>query len=75
MILRSQVGSIGSRLSLELNAVRHPPAHTRLRESPYPLVTVAEAIITILREIQPLPVYEEPVSNYSCVDCECGGRS
>ncbi|RPD66868.1 hypothetical protein L226DRAFT_529269 [Lentinus tigrinus ALCF2SS1-7] len=38
------------------------PAHTRLRESPYPLVTVSEAILTILREIQPLPVYAEPVT-------------
>ncbi|KAI0375948.1 hypothetical protein BV20DRAFT_1060066 [Pilatotrama ljubarskyi] len=38
------------------------PAHARHRESPYPLVSVAEAYLSILREIQPLPVYEEPVT-------------
>ncbi|EJF62323.1 molybdenum cofactor biosynthesis protein [Dichomitus squalens LYAD-421 SS1] len=38
------------------------PAHARPRESPYPLVTIADALLTILREIRPLPVYDEPVS-------------
>ncbi|KAI0331312.1 hypothetical protein GY45DRAFT_1353476 [Cubamyces sp. BRFM 1775] len=38
------------------------PAHTRHRESPYPLVSVAEAYLTILREIQPLPAHEQAVS-------------
>ncbi|KAI0776158.1 MoaB/Mog domain-containing protein [Trametes elegans] len=38
------------------------PAHTRHRESPYALVSVAEAYLTILREVHPLPVYEEPVT-------------
>ncbi|KAI0751084.1 molybdenum cofactor biosynthesis protein [Daedaleopsis nitida] len=39
------------------------PAHTRHRESPYPLVSVAEALLTVLREVQPLPVYEEAVTS------------
>ncbi|KAH9855051.1 MoaB/Mog domain-containing protein [Lenzites betulinus] len=38
------------------------PAHTRQRESPYPLVSVAEAYLTILREISPSSVAEAPVS-------------
>ncbi|KAI0722668.1 molybdenum cofactor biosynthesis protein [Earliella scabrosa] len=38
------------------------PAHTRHRESPYPLVSVADALLTVLREVRPLPVYDEPVT-------------
>ncbi|KAI0832725.1 MoaB/Mog domain-containing protein [Trametes gibbosa] len=38
------------------------PAHTRHRESPYPLVSIAEAYLTVLREITPLPMIEEPVT-------------
>ncbi|KAL1939973.1 hypothetical protein VTO73DRAFT_9308 [Trametes versicolor] len=38
------------------------PAHTRARESPYPLVSVAEAYLTILREVRPLSVLEEAVT-------------
>ncbi|KAI0677254.1 MoaB/Mog domain-containing protein [Trametes maxima] len=34
----------------------------RHRESPYPLVSVAEAYLTVLREIQPLSVAEAPVT-------------
>ncbi|KAL7282623.1 hypothetical protein ACG7TL_004095 [Trametes sanguinea] len=37
------------------------PVHTRLRESPYQLVSVAEAFLTILREIKPLGIAEHPV--------------
>ena len=36
--------------------------HTRLRESPYPLVSISDALLTVLREIRPLPVHDEPVS-------------
>nr|VWO96104.1 N/A [Ganoderma boninense] len=38
------------------------PAHARHRESPYPLVSVSDALLAIIREVQPLPAYEEPVT-------------
>ena len=37
-------------------------AHARLRESPYSLVSITDALLTVLREVRPLPVYDEPVS-------------
>ncbi|KAI0650442.1 MoaB/Mog domain-containing protein [Trametes meyenii] len=47
------------------SVLSHDPslaAHARHRESPYPLVSVAEAYLTVLREIRPLPVAEAPVT-------------
>ncbi|CCM01747.1 uncharacterized protein FIBRA_03813 [Fibroporia radiculosa] len=38
------------------------PVTTRHRESPYPLVSVEEALASILREIKPLPVTEQLVT-------------
>ncbi|KAH9943178.1 molybdenum cofactor biosynthesis protein [Epithele typhae] len=39
------------------------PAHARLRESPYPIVSISDALVTVLREIRPLPVFEERVTS------------
>ncbi|KZT66051.1 hypothetical protein DAEQUDRAFT_489147 [Daedalea quercina L-15889] len=38
------------------------PVTTRHRESPYPLVTVDEALASVLREVQPLGSSEQPVT-------------
>ncbi|CDO73824.1 hypothetical protein BN946_scf185015.g153 [Trametes cinnabarina] len=38
------------------------PVHTRLRESPFPLVSVAEAFLTILKETKALNIYEHGVT-------------
>ena len=63
-----RVSHTGRLLSTDLNVVRpllpcRPiSAHARHRESPYPLVSVADAILTIIKEVRPLPDYEEPVS-------------
>ncbi|KAH9938089.1 molybdenum cofactor biosynthesis protein [Fomitopsis serialis] len=46
-------------------ALSHDPSQpvtTRHRESPYPLVTVEEALASILKEVEPLSIAEQPVT-------------
>ena len=59
-IHRSQVGSSsGRRLHVLVSSVL--TVTTRHRESPYPLVTVEDALSTILKEVSPLAALEQPV--------------